>query len=108
MRRAGTRRSFISAWNSTSVAEAVVVAEYCGYIGSTISRSTPCPIISCSNVGHRRIADLHAEAHRHLGQELLQGRRSASRVMCSSGEPVCRVPDAAILGGRLLPADAAG
>src|SRR5437764_1284868 len=28
--------------------EAVVVAEYCGYIGSTIRRSTPCSISSCS------------------------------------------------------------
>src|SRR5256885_2052344 len=32
-------------WNRASVAEAVVVSEYCGYIGNTISRSTPWAII---------------------------------------------------------------
>ena len=46
MRKAGTRRSRIRAWKSTSVAEAKVVAEYCGYIGRTMMRSMPKAIIS--------------------------------------------------------------
>ena len=93
--------SFIRAWKNTSVAEAVVVAEYCGYIGSTISRSTPLPIMTVDDRRHRRIADLHAEAHWHIGQQPCKSFGLPARVV-QQRRAGLRIPDALILGGRAL------
>ena len=87
LRGENTRRSFIKPANSTSVADAVVVAEYCGYIGSTISRSTPSWIIAATT---SPTAGLPTCMPKRTGTPGNCACNSSAwrRVWCNSGEPV--------------------
>ena len=67
MRRAGTRRSRIKAWKRASRAEAVVVAEYCGYIGSTIKRVHPWAMSSWTGRAKKARSRARALKARELG-----------------------------------------
>ena len=72
-----------------SVAEAVVVAEYCGYIGKTIRRSTPWPDqVADDHVATDGLPTCMPKRDGHVGEAACCSSSVWRRVQCSSGEPV--------------------